>query len=214
MNQWESRWKEGRIGFHLTEVNSYLIRHCNQILNKTSEKILVPLCGKTLDICWLSKRTKKVVGVELVRKAVENFFEENNINYRVHQVQKFNLFKNDNVEIYQGDFFDLTVPNIGQFFAIYDRASIVSMDFLSRERYVEHLMSFLFEGGKILLITLDYDQNQMIGPPYSVSAQEIEKLFSKYGTVELLETCDVIDDRLRSKGLESILERVYIINKK
>jgi len=213
MNQWESRWEEGRIGFHLSEVNSYLTRFCDQFLNQNFESVFVPLCGKTLDLFWLSEKTKKVVGVELVRKAVESFFDENNINFTIQQVRKFKLFKNVKIEIFQGDFFDLTIQDIGQFFAIYDRASIVSMDFSSRQRYVDHLMSFLFVGGKILLITLDYEQYQMAGPPYSVPFDEIKKLFSKYGSVELLETCDVIDDRLRNKGLEAVLERVYIITK-
>lgn len=213
MNQWESRWEEGRIGFHLSEVNSYLIRHCDQFLNKGTENVFVPLCGKTLDIFWLSERSKKVVGVEFVRMAVESFFEENNKKYKIFRVKKFNLYKNVKIEIFLGDFFDLTIHNTGKFLAIYDRAAIVSMDFFSRQRYADHLMSFLFDGGKILLITLDYDQNQMTGPPYSVPVEEIEKLFSKYGTVELLETCDIIDDRLRNKGLKSILERVYLITK-
>jgi len=213
MNQWESRWQEGRIGFHLTEVNSYLVRHYDLFLNKGVENVFVPLCGKTLDIFWLSERNNKVVGVEFVRKAVDSFFDENNIKYKIFRVKKFDLYKNSKIEIFLGDFFDLTFHNTGKFFAIYDRAAIVSMDLISRQKYADHLISFLLDGGKILLITLDYDQNKMTGPPYSVPADEIEKLFSKYCTVELLETYDIIDDRLRNKGLESILERVYLITK-
>jgi len=213
MNQWESRWQEGRIGFHLTEVNSYLMRYYDHFLNKDVENVFVPLCGKTLDIFWLSERNKKVVGVEFVRKAVESFFDENKIKYRIFRFKKFDLYKNAKIEIFMGDFFDLTFHNTRKFFAIYDRAAIVSMDLISRQKYADHLISFLLDGGKILLITLDYDQNQMTGPPYSVPTDEIEKLFSRHCTVKLLETYDIIDDRLRNKGLESILERVYLITK-
>jgi len=74
MNQWESRWQEGRIGFHLPEVNSYLLRYFDKLLTQDTESVFVPLCGKTLDLPWLARRTKKVVGIELVHKAVQDFF--------------------------------------------------------------------------------------------------------------------------------------------
>ena len=80
MNLWESRWQENRIGFHLKEVNPYLLRFSDQLLNQNPDRVFVPLCGKTLDLCWLTTKTKKVIGVELVSKAVYDFFAENNIN--------------------------------------------------------------------------------------------------------------------------------------
>ena len=83
-----------------------------------------------------------------------------------------------------------------------------------RIKYVDHLMNLLTADGIILVITLEYDQNQMKGPPYSVPVSEVKKLFSKHGNIKLLETCDIIDDRLRKKGLDRILERVFKITKK
>ena len=79
MNLWESRWQEDRIGFHLKEVNSYLMLFSDQLLHQNPDRVFVPLCGKTLDLCWLTKKTEKVIGVELVSKAVQDFFAENNI---------------------------------------------------------------------------------------------------------------------------------------
>jgi thiopurine S-methyltransferase len=70
-------------------------------------------------------------------------------------------------------------------------------------------LSFLVPGGRLLLITLEYEQDQMSGPPFSVSDKEIEMLFSQYGRLELFETSDILDIRLRNKGLDGILERVY-----
>ena len=92
MNLWESRWQEDRIGFHLKEVNPYLIRFSDQLLHQNTDRIFVPLCGKTLDLCWLTTKMKKVIGVELVSKAVQDFFAENNIDYLIQQdetIQKF-----------------------------------------------------------------------------------------------------------------------------
>ena len=213
MNFWETRWHEGRIGFHLKEINSYLIRFCNQLLKNKTESVFVPFCGKTLDLCWLAERTNKVVGVELVEKAVEDFFEENKIKYITRKIDKFKIFQNLSIDIFHGDFFELSNKNTGQFEAIYDRASIVSIETYLRKKYVSHLMSFLAKRGRILLITLEYDQSQMSGPPFSVPVIEIKNLFSEFGSVELLETSNIIDDRLRDKGLEGILERVFKITK-
>ncbi len=209
MNQWESRWQEGRIGFHLPEVNSYLLRYSDKLLTQDPESVFVPLCGKTLDLPWLAGRTKKVVGIELVQKAVQDFFKENKLTHSIQQSGKLNLFSSDTIVLFQGDFFDLNKEQTASFDAIYDRASIVSLDQPERERYVNHLMSFLEPGGRILLITLEYDQNQMTGPPFSVPADEIEWLYAPYGVLELLETSDILDERFRKKGLDGMLERVF-----
>jgi thiopurine S-methyltransferase len=209
MNIWESRWQEGRIGFHLPQVNTYLRRFSAHLLKSEPENIFVPLCGKSLDLPWLANRTKKVVGVELVSQAVEEFYAENEISYSIQPAGKLQLFKNDSIDIFQGDFFDLTQEETGSFEAIYDRGSIVALARPERQKYVEHLLSFLAPGGRLLLITLEYDQEQMSGPPFSVADTEIEMHFSEYGRLELLETCDILDERLRNKGLDGILERVY-----
>ena len=209
MNQWESRWQEGRIGFHLPEVNSYLLRYSDKLLTQNPESVFVPLCGKTLDLPWLAGRTKKVVGIELVHKAVKDFFKENKLTHSIQQSGKLNLFNSDTIVLFQGDFFDLNKEQTASFDAIYDRASIVAFDQPERARYVNHLMSFLEPGGRILLITLEYDQNQMTGPPFSVPADEIERLYAPYGVLELLETSDILDERFRKKGLDGMLERVF-----
>jgi thiopurine S-methyltransferase len=179
------------------------------LLKSEPENIFVPLCGKTLDLPWLANRTKKVVGVEMVSQAVEEFYAENEISYSIQPAGKLQLFQNDSIDIFQGDFFDLTQEKTGLFEAIYDRGSIVALASSERQKYVEHLLSFLAPGGRLLLITLEYDQEQMSGPPFSVADAEIEILFSQYGKLELLETCDILDERMRKKGLDGILERVY-----
>jgi thiopurine S-methyltransferase len=145
----------------------------------------------------------------MVSQAVEEFYAENEISYSIQPAGKLQLFKNDSIDIFQGDFFDLTQEETGLFEAIYDRGSIVALARPERQKYVEHLLSFLAPGGRLLLITLEYDQEQMSGPPFSVAEAEIEMLFSQYGRLELLETCEILDERLRNKGLDGILERVY-----
>ena len=213
MNLWESRWQEDRIGFHLKEVNPFLMRFYDQLLHQNPNRVFVPLCGKTLDLCWLATKTKKVIGVELVSKAVQDFFAENNIDYLLQQDVTFQKFSSKSIDIYLGDFFDLNPEQTSSFKAIYERASIVAIEKPERREYVNHLISFLDTAGRILLITLEYNQNQLEGPPYSVPPQEIESLFAPLGSLKLLETCDILDDRFRNKGLTRLLEHVFLIVK-
>ena len=78
---------------------------------------------------------------------------------------------------------------------------------------MDHLTSFLDLSGRILLISLEYNQDQMEGPPYSVPANEIVSLFAPWGSIKLLETFDILDDRFRDKGLNHLLEHVFLIEK-
>ena len=213
MNLWESRWQEDRIGFHLKEINPYLLRFSDQLLHQNPDRVFVPLCGKSLDLCWLTTKTKKVIGVELVSKAAQDFFAENKNDYLIQQDETLQKFSSKSIDIYLGDFFDLNPEQTSSFKAIYDRASIVAIEKPERWKYVDHLISFLDTGGRILLITLEYNQNQMEGPPYSVSAEEIESLFAPSCSLKLLETCDILDDRFRNKGLTRLLEHVFLIVK-
>ncbi|MGG1968312.1 hypothetical protein ABFY65_00775 [Pseudomonas aeruginosa] len=51
---WHARWANNQIGFHLDEINPYLMRHLSRLRLQAGERILVPLCGKTLDLAWLA----------------------------------------------------------------------------------------------------------------------------------------------------------------
>ena len=49
--------------------------------------------------------------------------------------------------------------------------------------------------------------------PYSVPAEEIESLFAPLGSLKLVETYNILDDRFRNKGLTRLLEHVFLIVK-
>ncbi len=70
----------------------------------------------------------------------------------------------DELSVYTGDYFTAPIQPVD---IIYDRASLVALPAEMRVQYVERLKQ-LWSGGKILLVTLDYDQDEMAGPPFSV----------------------------------------------
>lgn len=51
---WHKRWSSNQIGFHLPEVNPYLQRFWPQLGLAQGSRVLVPLCGKSLDLLWLA----------------------------------------------------------------------------------------------------------------------------------------------------------------
>ena len=61
---WLERWQEGRIGFHRADENPRLVQHHQRVLGDTI-RVLVPLCGKSVDLEWLVVRGHEVVGIEL-----------------------------------------------------------------------------------------------------------------------------------------------------
>ena len=50
-----------------------------QVTGGSEGTVLVPLCGKSLDMIWLAQQGHRVIGVELSDVAVESFFSENGL---------------------------------------------------------------------------------------------------------------------------------------
>jgi thiopurine S-methyltransferase len=135
---WDTRWSDGRTGFHLGEVNPTLVRHFDPFLHwlgradATSATVLVPLCGKSLDLAWLAERGESVVGVEFVRSAAEQYFEERGVEPDVDR----NAFIHGNTSIVVNDFFRVTRSDVGAMDLVYDRAALVA---IAPERRAEYL---------------------------------------------------------------------------
>ena len=76
---WHDRWDRNQIGFHLQQVNPYLQRLWPTLGLAQGARVLVPLCGKSLDMSWLAANGFEVLGVELTQTAVEQFFSEQQV---------------------------------------------------------------------------------------------------------------------------------------
>ena len=210
---WSSRWDEDRIGFHVAKPNPFLLQYWHHLDEIKPKRCLVPLCGKSLDLVWLSEKVETVIGVELVEKAVLDFFREQQIIPEIQKNFPFNAYSHQRLKILQGNFFDLNLEVEDSFQAVFDRASLVAIPEELRPDYVQGLTDLMISGSRLLLICVDYDPSKMSGPPYSVSQNEVENLFSKKGTLEVLETRNDLEDRMRERGLEWLNETVYLFEK-
>lgn len=212
---WQQRWARNEIGFHAKQVNDYLQRFWQALqftdAGADGSQILVPLCGKSLDMAWLAAQGHKVLGVELAETAAQAFFAEQQLTPGIRQEGAFTVYSAGPVEIYCGDFFALTAEQVSACVGFYDRAALIALPPEMRERYAAHLLSILPAGAQGLLVTLEYDQAQMDGPPFAVNPEEVKALYSAGWQLERLEVADVmgLNWRFAERGLTALDERVY-----
>lgn len=182
---WHQRWQQQQIGFHLREVNPFLLAHFLALQLQPGQRILVPLCGKTRDIHWLLAQGLHVVGVELSALAVDALFAELNLVLEITQTATLSHYRAGNLEIFQGDFFALDQPLLGQVDAVYDRAALIALPAAMRKQYSQHLIN-LTHAAPQLLISFAYDQALIPGPPFSVSQQEVRAHYQAHYQCTLL----------------------------
>jgi thiopurine S-methyltransferase len=72
------------------------------------------------------------------------------------------------------------------------------------------------EGGRILLVTLEYDAQDMNGPPFSSTEDEIRALYGNGFVVENLSRDSIFEKEThwKKKGLSSISDAVYLLTRK
>lgn len=214
---WQRRWARSEIAFHQTAINPYLERYFPQLNPHASKgRVLVPLCGKTLDILWLAGQGFSVLGIELSETAVQAFFAEQSLNATISQHGVFTCYQLDAIALWCGDFFALTAEDVADCSLLYDRAALIALPPEMRQAYAEHLSRILPVPCQGLLISLDYPQAQMNGPPFAVPADEVQHLLAADWDIRLLESPDVLADypRFQGHGLSVLNEPVYQLNKK
>jgi thiopurine S-methyltransferase len=208
---WHNRWENDLIGFHQQQVNPYLQQHWPALGIAPGARVLVPLCGKSLDMAWLAAQGHDVLGVELSERAVKDFFSEHEREPQVSQQGAFTVYRSEGIELWCGDFFALTAGDVRGCTGLYDRAAIIALPPAMRERYVAHLQQLLPSPCKGLLITLDYDQAVTDGPPFAVPDEEVERQFGEHWQLAIAAQDDVLaqSPRFIKAGADRLLERVY-----
>jgi thiopurine S-methyltransferase len=208
---WHQRWALDQIGFNQSHVNAYLQRFWSELGVKKGERVFVPLCGKSVDMTWLVQQDLWVVGVELSEKAVEEYFAERNVQPLVESHGTFKVFSHKRCEIWCGDFFKLKAKDIGNCSVLYDRAALIALPPEMRWRYVQHLNKILPADCRGLLVTLDYEQSQVAGPPFSVSDDEVLQLLSLEWRLKMIAEDDVLAQsrKFLEAGATRLSEQVY-----
>ena len=204
---WLGRWDQGRIGWHEPAGNEGLKSFWPDIAIPGS--VLVPLCGRTPDLMWLAQRGHAVVGVELSKIAIEGFFADHDLEFELDSAGPLSRYSatHHSLTLYCGDYFDFQSP---PFDALYDRGALVALGEDLRPRYVEHTRQLLKPGAMRLVITLEYDQRIVNGPPFSVSADELATYWDDLTRVGEKNDIDNCPPKFRKAGLSDIEEVFWL----
>jgi thiopurine S-methyltransferase len=207
---WHQRWRDKRIGFHQQAVNPHLQNCWPRLEVAPGGRVFVPLCGKSLDMGWLAER-HPVLGVELSATAVQDFYRENGLQPARREEAPFAVYEAAGVTLYCGDFFALQRAHTAGIAAVYDRAALIALPAPMRPVYAQQLTRLVPRGAAMLLITMEYEQAHMNGPPFSVENGEVAALFGTAWQVESLLEASILDaePRFRERGLSRLAEHVY-----
>jgi thiopurine S-methyltransferase len=213
---WHDKWERGLLGFHQEKINSRLRKYWPELALPAGSQVFVPLCGKSLDMAWLAGEGHRVLGVELSSIACADFFRANDIEFSQHRRDHFERFSGHDIELWAGDFFALIADDLADVQAVYDRASLVAFPPQMRPEYANQLATLLKSGVQILLISMEYDQDKMKGPPFSVPQAEVRALFERHFDIEVLSESSgpEIVGNLSDRGLDTLTERVYRLTRK
>jgi len=205
---WHQRWESKEIGFHEPAGNALLAKWFHELGLVNGQRIFVPLCGKTRDIAWLLSQGLRVVGAELSELAVRELFEDLRIDPEVSETDAFSVYSGPNLDVFVGDFFELSAEMLGQVNAVYDRAALVAMPGHLRRKYSERLIQITNRSPQ-LVISFEYDQSLMEGPPFSVNAAEISSHYAAWYKLRSLEKVDVPGGL---KGVCAAQEQVWFLS--
>lgn len=211
-NSWHEAWQAGRTRFHRGDVHGDLVRYQELLLAGGPHRILVPLCGKSVDMAWLAKQGHEVVGVELVPKAVEEFFSEQQLESAIEVREGYTLYRSGKITIACGDMLKLGTDALGPITRIWDRAALVALPLDVRGPYTAHLRALIASDAKLLLNVFEYDQSKMSGPPFSLSDKEVREHFAGC-QIQLLDERDGLDafPRFRELGNTYWTVRNYLV---
>lgn len=210
MEYWHNRWDKEQTGWHRAIYNDLLLKHWPSINAPSGGEVLVPLCGKSLDMLWLAEQGYNVVGLEMVEQAVQAFFEENKLETVSNEIGKHIKYSSPPFTIFQGDLFDLEA-GVVQADAWYDRAAMVALPNSLRENYVKQICQQTKPGASGLLITFAYPQEQMDGPPFALHDEDVLRFFADGFEVECLEKIDLEDEK--DRGLSNVTSTVFKITR-
>lgn len=199
---WHSKWHKNEIGFHEPEGNALLVKYASFLigdekLSSSLPRIFVPLCGKSRDIGWLLSQGCEVIGAELSEMAIIQLFEELGAEPTVTSTANGKVYTKEGLTIYVGDIFKLTSSDLGNVSGVYDRAALVALPSPLREQYAAHLMA-ITQCAPQLIISFEYDQNEMPGPPFSVNEKTVDSLYSGDYNIKRLER-SVLEGGLKGK---------------
>lgn len=216
--EWRKKWEDNATSWHRSVVDPNLQHYLKDLTGgNPSVSILVPWCGKSVDLPWLCDQGYTVVGVELSEIGVRSLFEGNNIPHTVSQEGPFTVYqaKEKKLKCFAGDFYKITPELVGMFEAIWDINAFGAAEVKDRPKYISTLESVLKPGGRILLSNWQYGKVERDRPPFSLTSALVKELYQDKFSVQFLAESDLYTDQFVKKfNVEWAHQNLHLLAKK
>lgn len=169
---WKEAWDVNNIGFHQEKLNPIMVEKFKDI-DLEGKNVLIPLAGKTRDINFFTQRKANVIAVEVVEKAIHDYFNESSIDYNKETHKTYSLYSSPFLKFYHTDFFDADNLIDAEIHYVYDRASNVALPPELRKKYYAVIDKLTTTKTNFLIITYEHNGDSDFGPPFMVPAKEI-----------------------------------------
>lgn len=212
ISYWKARWQKDKTGWHMNRIYPHLPDFWPGLQLSKGATVLVPLCGKSLDMLWLKNQNYDVIGIEVSEKAAKEFFMDNRLMFEKSSKASFTIYETDNLAIWAGDFFKSKKDYLPGVDAIYDKAALIALPYEQRIKYADKILSLCQSHTQILMNAFEYEQEEMTGPPFAVLRKELDELFGQQFNIELLHEESIFDNltKFQHRGLSSyLIEKLY-----
>lgn len=214
---WQQCWRDSETeDFHQPAVNANLVKFWPGLGLSPSDRVFVPLCGKSLDLLWLADQGHPVVGVELSPIAVGAFFAESRLAATRQRDGKFTRWQSGRIDILCGDFFDLTAADLGDITVVFDRASLTALPEELRHAYLAHLRKILPEQCRMFLLTTEEpDAGETAEQAFAI-ADEITRLYTLAFDIQLRHVESIFESAPEQSGGRPVRieHKVYLLTPK
>jgi thiopurine S-methyltransferase len=218
---WLQRWKEGRTGWHHDAVMPLLEQHWGALDVPRGTRVLVPLCGKSLDMLWLARQGLHVRGVEISPVAIAAFLAENHLQAATREAPDGTHYRiseagaDGAIEIVNGDVFGVAGELLEGCGAFYDRAALIAFPAPMRDRLAREVYAKLPAAARGLLITLEYPAGETEAPPFSVDEAEVHRLFEAQWAIRQVERRDILASQpsFSERGVTALHTAVYALTR-
>lgn len=217
ISYWQSRWRNEKTRWHMQEVFPLLKTFWNKLPLEKGGTVLVPLCGKSLDLEWLVNQGHYVIGVDVSQKAIKALVQSHEERFEKSAKGNLQCYKSESMELWCGDFFKLQQSWLPAIDVIYDKAALIALPPEMRKAYVDSLKNLLQPHTQVFINCFEYEQDEMPGPPFAVFREEMESHFGDQFYINSLYAHSLFDEltNFHRRGLHSYLrEKIYHLSPK
>ncbi|KAI0230489.1 Thiopurine S-methyltransferase [Lamellibrachia satsuma] len=227
LESWLDMHKKGQQPWHCQWKHPYLEDKVEVLFGDSGKKhkVLIPMCGKAVELSWFAELGHSVVGIEASIVPIEEFFSDNNFQYSVEGCEQISgqLYKAEGVDIkiYCCDIFNFTKNLESEFDVIWDRGAFGAVDPSDRRQYAT-LMSSLMTSACCYLSVVNYYGDKAreeaglppTGPPHVIHLDQVQDYFAPSCSVELLEKRPKEEQKIGGKPVsQEVAEFIYKISK-